>query len=393
MATFKYQARTISGQLVKGFIEAKEEKEAIRRLKERQLIPVKIYIAKRKKIRISSQKIIDFTIDLKDLLEGGLSLDRALEMLMNSAEKLEMKHLIADLLESVKAGKSFSEALSQHHSVFGRFYIQMIRVGEMTGSLTQVLKLIGDYLEARQKLKENLISVAIYPSILLTIGIISIFILLGYVVPRFSQIFSELHQEVPIFMKFLLKLGYFLNHYGWLFPFILILLFFILKRLTNHPHSRYRIHEMLLKVPYLREIIIKIELIKFTRTMGILLHAGVDILEAIEIAKDVMTNEILKKNITQLKQEVRSGKNISLYFKKEIFPPKMSTILAVSEETGDLGEGFLNVNKSLESEMQRFLKRGLSLIEPTVIVIMGIIIGLIIFSMFSAILGINEIKF
>jgi len=393
MAIFKYQARTTSGQKIKGFIEAKEEKEVIRRLRERQLIPVKIQVAKRKKVYISQDKIIEFTRDLKELLNGGLSIDRALEMIISSEEKTQTKQLIADLLESIKAGRGFSEALIQYRSVFGRFYIQMIRVGEMTGNLAQALKLIEDYLIARQRLKEELISAAIYPSILLTIGIISIIILLGYVVPRFSQIFTELQQEIPPIMQLLLGIGQFLNHYGWCIPVIFILFFWGFKHFISYPKGRYRWHEFLLKIPYLNTIIIKIELIKFTRTMGILLKAGVDILEAIEIAKEMIGNEVLKKSITELKQDVRKGKNISQYFKRAPFPQKMSAMLAVAEEAGNLSGGFTTLSENLEEKMQRFIKRGLSLVEPVVIISMGIIVGGIIFSMFSAIMGINEIKF
>jgi len=393
MATFKYQAKALSGQLIKGFVEADEEKEAVRKLKERQLIPIKLKIVKRKKIRIKLTKIIDFTRDLAELLKSGLSLDHALEMLASSEEKLEVKNVIIDLVEAIKRGKSLSEALSNYRSVFGNFYIQMVKVGEAAGTLPKALNLIVHYLEMQRRLKEQLISASIYPSILLTIGIISLIVLLAYVVPRFNQIFMELNQEVPAFMQFLLALGQFLNHYGWLIPVILIIMLLGFRQWTRKFEGRYKWHEILLKINFLRNILIKVEMIKFTRTMGILLKAGVGILESLEIAKEVMNNEVLKKTVGQLKQEVRRGKALSLCFKRFPFPSKMATLLAVAEETGDLGEGFININRILEEELQRIFKRILSLVEPVVIVSMGIIIGSIIFTMFSAIMGINEIKF
>jgi len=393
MATFKYQAKSLTGQLIKGFLEAKEQKEAIRKLRERQLIPIKLDIVRKKKTRIKLTKIIDFTRELCELLEGGLPLDRALEMLATSEEKLELKNLIMELVEAIKGGKSFSEALSDYQYVFGRFYIQMIRVGEAAGTLPTTLNLIVHYLEMQQQLKEQLISASIYPSILLTVGIISLLVLLGYVVPRFSQVFLELHQEVPVFMKFLLAIGYFLNHYGWVFPVLLIFILLGFRQWTSRPAGRYKWHETLLKIGYLKNILVKIEMIKFTRTMGILLKAGVGILEALDTAKEVMSNEVLRRITGQLKQEIRRGKRLSFCFRRPPFPAKMATILTVAEETGDLGQGFLNINRIFEEELGRIFKRILSLIEPVIIVSMGIIIGSIIFTMFSAIMGINEIKF
>ena len=393
MATFKYQAKSLTGQLIKGFLEAKEQKEAIRKLRERQLIPIKLDIVRKKKTRIKLTKIIDFTRDLCELLEGGLSLDRALEMLATSEEKLEMKNLIMELVEAIKGGKSFSEALSDYQYVFGRFSIQMIRVGEAAGTLPTTLNLIVHYLEMQQQLKEQLISASIYPSILLTVGIISLLVLLGYVVPRFSQIFLELHQEVPVFMKFLLAIGYFLNHYGWIFPVLLIFILLGFRQWTSRPEGMYKWHQTLLKIDYLKNVLVKIEMIKFTRTMGILLKAGVGILEALDTAKEVMSNEVLRRITGQLKQEIRRGKTLSFCFRRPPFPAKMATILTVAEETGDLGQGFLNINRIFEEELGRIFKRILSLIEPVIIVSMGIIIGSIIFTMFSAIMGINEIKF
>jgi len=393
MATFKYQAKSLTGQLIKGFLEAKEQKEAIRKLRERQLIPIKLDIVRKKKTRIKLTKIIDFTRDLCELLEGGLSLDRALEMLATSEEKLEMKNLIMELVEAIKGGKSFSEALSDYQYVFGRFSIQMIRVGEAAGTLPTTLNLIVHYLEMQQQLKEQLISASIYPCILLTVGIISLLVLLGYVVPRFSQIFLELHQEVPVFMKFLLAIGYFLNHYGWIFPVLLIFILLGFRQWTSRPEGMYKWHQTLLKIDYLKNVLVKIEMIKFTRTMGILLKAGVGILEALDTAKEVMSNEVLRRITGQLKQEIRRGKTLSFCFRRPPFPAKMATILTVAEETGDLGQGFLNINRIFEEELGRIFKRILSLIEPVIIVSMGIIIGSIIFTMFSAIMGINEIKF
>jgi len=393
MPLYRYRARDSTGRTVKGYLEAAHREEAVRKIRARWLWPVTVAEVEGKGASLPLGRLIDFTRDLKELLEGGMPLDQALQLLARSEERVQVKSLLEDLLEKVRTGKRLSEALSGHPRAFGRLYVQMMRVGEATGNMVEALDLILRYLESKRQAREQFLSALIYPTILTTVGIVSVVVLLTYVVPRFSQIFAELGQDMPALLRFLQAVGFGLRRYGWCLPVGLLILYLFGKGYLKGTAGRRWLHRWLLHNRFFGQVAVKFELAKFARTIGVMLASGVGVLESLEVAKEVVGNLVLREQLEELKKEVRGGRPLSAFFRRRPFPPKVATVLAVSEEKGDLASGFLSLGKGFEEELQRWLKRFLSLFEPAVIITMGIIVGAIILTMFRAIVGINEIRF
>ncbi|HEX15529.1 MAG TPA: type II secretion system F family protein [Deltaproteobacteria bacterium] len=392
MPLYSYTAKDASGKVVKGYLEASHYEEAIRKIRARWLWPVRVKEAQRKGVRVPLSALADLTRELKELLEGGLPLDRALQMLASSQEQGKVKVVLEDLLEKVRTGKRLSEALSAHPKAFGRLYVQMVRVGEATGNIPQALGLILDYLERERDARERLLSILLYPAILTMVGTVSVIVLLTYVIPRFVQIFTELQQDIPPLLALLEGVGRGLRLYGWLLPVALLALYLLSKGYLRAERGRRALHSLLISNRLVGPFVVRFELAKLGRTVGVMLASGVSIMEALDVGKEVVGNLVLREEIGELRRQVRRGRAVSAFFRRRPFPPKVATVLAVAEERGDLASGFLTVGRQFDEDLQRWLKRALSLFEPVVIITMGLIIGVIILTMFRAIVGINEIK-
>lgn len=395
MAIFSYRATTIDGTVVEGAIEASDEKSALERIKNTGVIPLKIYtpeegIKKKFSFRSSRGDLLTFTTELSALLGAGLPLDRSLNILSDISESKEMKNIIQSILRSIREGSSFSDALQKHTKVFPQLYINMVRAGEAGGVLDVVLDKLNEFLESSKELKEHIKSVMIYPTILVITSGLSIIVLLTYVLPKFSVIFDELGSSIPLPTQIVLAMSNALKSYWWIIVLGTIGGWVIFKQYTKSSAGRYKWDIFKLRIT--GEIIRKLETARFCRTLGTLLKSGVPLLQALNNARDVISNQVIASSIEGVSEGVKQGKGIALPLSNaDVFPPLAISMIKVGEETGQLDTMLMRVAVTYEKSLNTAIKRFISLLEPVMIVSMGLIIGFIVFSMLMAIFSITEL--
>jgi len=397
MPVFSYKATTFEGAVIEGVIEAADEKSAIEKLKNTGHIPLTIALPKEgleKKISFRSAKggLLTFTTELSALLGAGLPLDRSLNILAGISSSSEMKDVVQALLKSIRGGSSFSEALQKHPKVFPKLYVNMIRAGEAGGVLDVVLDKLNEFLESSKELKDHILSVMIYPAILLFTGGLSIIILLTYVLPKFSMIFAELGGSLPLPTKILLAFSDSLKTYWWMAASALLVLWITFKSYVRSDTGRYKWDTVKLKL--MGDVVRKLETARFCRTLGTLLKSGVPLLQALNNAKDVITNQVISSAIDAVSTGAKEGKGIAIPLANtNAFPPLALSMIKVGEETGQLDTMLMKVAYTYEKSLSIAIKRFVNLIEPIMILTMGLIIGFIVISMLLAIFSITEIPF
>jgi general secretion pathway protein F len=387
----------MQGAIVEGAIEAADEKSAIERLKNSGVIPLKVAAPEegiRKKITLRSSKgdILTFTTELSALLSAGLPLDRSLNILSEISENKEMKNIIQSVLKSIREGTSFSEALQKHSKIFPKLYVNMIRAGEAGGVLDVVLEKLNEFLESTKALKDHIVSVMVYPIILSVTAGISIIILLTFVLPKFSTIFAELGGSLPLSTQILLTFSNTMKSYWWIVLSVIIAGWVIFRNYIKSDIGRYKWDAFKLKV--MGEVIKKLETARFCRTLGTLLKSGVPLLQALNNAKDVISNQVIASAIDAVPEGAKEGKGIAISLSNaNVFPPLALSMIKVGEETGQLDNMLIKVASTYEKSLNVAIKRFVSLLEPAMILIMGLIIGFIVISMLMAIFSITELPF
>ena len=397
MPIYSYRSSTMDGTIVEGAIEAADEKSAIEKIKDKGVIPLKVTIPKegikwRLRLKSSTGDLLTFSSELSVLLGAGLPLDRSLNILTEISENRRMKGVVRSVVETIRGGSSFSEAIQRHPNVFPRFYVNMIRAGEAGGVLDVVLDKLNEFLESTKELKDHVVSAMIYPAILIVTGGISVIILLTFVLPKFSVIFAELGSSLPLPTQILLSFSNALQVTWWLILLVLIALGMYMKSYIRTDQGRYRWDTFKLRL--MGDVIRKLETARFCRTLGTLLKSGVPLLQSLHNAKDVIGNQAIAIPIEMVLQGAKEGKGISAPLTAaNVFPPLALSMIRVGEETGQLDAMLLKVATAYEKSLKEAVKRFVSFLEPLVILVMGLIIGFIIISMLMAIFSITDLPY
>lgn len=397
MAMYSYTATTFEGNIVEGVVEAPDERSAVEKIRNSGIIPVRISVpatsAKKKfSLRSSRGDLLTFTTELSALLSAGLPIDRSLNILSGISEGERMKEVINSVLTGIRGGSSFSESLQKHPDIFPKLYISMVRAGETGGVLDIVLDKLNEFLETAKELRDSVVSAMVYPLILTLTGGISIVILLTFVIPRFSAIFDEIGGVLPFSTRFILGISVTLRSYWWMFfpAIIAVVLFF--RAYGRTERGANTLDELKLKL--LDDVVTKLETARFCRTLGTLLRSGVPLLQALSNAKEVIGNRIIAGNIDAITKNVREGKGIAApLMDAGIFPRLALSMIKVGEETGQLDTMLLKVAATYEKGLRDAVKRFMSLLEPAIILAMGIIIAFIVVSMLMAVFSILELPF
>ncbi len=397
MATFAYRATTMDGAILEGAIEAADEKNAIEMLRNTGVIPLKVAAPREGGMRRFSLKssrgdLLIFTTELSALLGAGLPLDRSLNIIAEISESKEMKVIVQAILRSIREGSSFSDALQRHPKVFPKIYVSMIRAGESGGVLDVVLDKLNEFLETSKELKEHVVSAMIYPSILIVAGGMSIIFLLTFVLPKFSVIFSELGTSLPLPTKIVMTVSNAIRSYWWIALSLMVPGWIMIKGYIKTPAGRHRWDSLKLKL--LGEVITKLETARFSRTLGTLLKSGVPLIQALNNAKDVISNQIIASSIDAVSKGAKEGKGIAVPLaNSNVFPPLALSMIKVGEETGQLDVMLLKVASTYEKSLRVAVKRFVSFLEPAMILGMGLVIGFIVVSMLLAIFSMTELPF
>jgi general secretion pathway protein F len=340
----------------------------------------------------SRQEILSMTSELAVLLRAGLPLDRALKVLIDMAAQPQMSQLLNDLLKAVKGGKALSMALQPYEKIFGSFYISMVRAGEASGQLSDVLNRLVEYLENAKANRDTVVSALIYPAILAVVSVLSIVVMLGFVVPQFETLFEDMGEALPPLTAMVIGGADFIKSYGWFLLIVLVGLGFYLRNWAGTESGKISLHQRMLKMPLAGGIIFEYEVSKFARTVGTLLGNGVSLLKAISIAIDTVDNRVIKDALQVLPPAVKAGKRMSVALEEtDMFTPMVIQMIRVGEESGSLDQMMLELATVFEDHVQSGVKRGLALLEPVLILGMGFIIAVIIIAILMGILSVNDL--
>jgi general secretion pathway protein F len=388
-------------------MEAEVEQSVVSRLHEMGCVPLRINVpragaATTQQVRlplftrrkVSQPQLLQFTQELATLLAAGLPLDRSLVILGSLVEGEEFTKIMRTLVEAVRAGKSLAAAMTEHPDVFPKIYVNMIRAGEAGGILEAVLRYLTEYMERSLALKEDLKSALIYPLILGGAAGVSLIVLFVYVIPRFALIFKDVGQALPLITKIVIDFSEFLTQYGWVL--LLVLLGGITAGLfyLRSPEGRTEWDRFCLRVWLLGELVKKFETARFARTLSALLRGGVPLLEALGTVQGVVGNRLLTHAIGQVQVRVREGKGMARPLGESgLFPPLALNMIAVGEETGKLDTMLNEVAEHYDQEVKRTTKRLTSILEPALILGMGLVIGVVVISMLLAIFSMNDLPF
>ena len=401
MPVFSYRAIGRDGRSLDGTIEADGPELATRQLRGQGLTLLKLEAggsaAREASPRVRGkgpgrQEILSMTSELAVLLRAGLPLDRALKVLIDMAAQPQMDALLNDLLTAVKGGKALSQALQPHESVFGSFYLNMVRSGEASGHLSEVLDRLVEYLENAKANRDTVVSALIYPAILAVVAVLSIVVMLGFVVPQFESLFEDMGDALPPLTQLVIGGADFIKQWGWLLALIAVGAVIYLRRWAATEAGRASVHQRMLDLPLAGGIIFQFEVSKFARTVGTLLHNGVSLLKAISIAIETVDNVVIKRSLQVLPPAVKAGKRMSVALEDSgMFTPMVIQMTRVGEESGSLDQMMLELAKVFEGQVQSGVKRGLALLEPVLILGMGFIIAVIIIAILMGILSVNDL--
>ena len=408
MINFEYKGIS-AGKYVEGEIEALNNAEAAHKLKEQKVIITKLKEAKKKKVAvkkektsftfgtgIKAQEILIFCKQFATMLRAGLPVLNTLEMLEGQTTRPPMKKVIATIKKDLESGNALSKCFEKHPKIFDTVVVNLIKAGEASGKLDTFLQKIVISLEKREKIKSQIKSALFYPGVLFSVAILVTVFMLMNVVPTFVNMYEGMGMgdDLPTPTAVIMSMSEFVRSSGGLFLLIFIILFIVgFKYLISKNYNvKKGWHKIMLKLPVFGNLINKSILAKVSLVLGNLNQAGVDLIESIDIAKSVTDNVVVIEALENIKKGVFSGETLTDLFNKEkIFPPTFSQLISVGEQTGSLDEMFGSVAIYYEEEFDVAVANLASLIEPIMIVFMGITIGGLMLAMYAPIFNVGAI--
>lgn len=390
-------------------MEAGEERVVISRLHEQGYLPLRVVLPGQEKSKapfsfslpafpgsgtVRQRDLLVLTQELATLIAAGLPLDRALSVLAGLTEKAELKKAVGHILRSVQQGKSLAEALAEYPKIFPPLYVNMVKAGELGGFLDTALQRLAEYLERSQQVQDEIKSALTYPVLLTIVGGLSVVILLTYVLPKFAVILGDLGQALPTSTRVLMGISHGLRAYWWGLVLLGIGGWFGMQRYLATPHGRFAWDRWRLRLVVLGQLLRKREVARFARTLGTLLKSGVPLLQALEVVQEVAGNEMIKRALKEVRVGVREGHGIAGPLSRSgVFPTLALQMVSVGEETGRLDEMLVRVAEYYERDSYNQIKRLTSLVEPMLILVMGLIVGFVVISMLTAVFSINDVPF
>ena len=407
MPWFEYKAARADGELVQGRLEAADKQTLARRLRADGQIPIQIQepgaapAAARFRLgfsigrqRLRSKDVDYFTLELATLLRAGLSLDKALDTMARVTDHPPLKELIENLGREIRRGASLSQAMEGQAGVFDRFFLNMVRAGEATGALDLALERLAEFKGRARELRESVTSALLYPAILVVLAIVAVAVMLAFVVPRFTEMFTEAGRQLPLLTQIVVAAGAMVQHWWWAILLGAAGLIYWLRREWADPVQREIWDARLLRMPLVGGLIGKIEAGRFTRTLGTLLGNGVTLLTAMDIAKEIVSNRVIARGLAQAAGRVRQGEGLARpLMDAAVLPPLTTQLLKVGEETGRLEHMLEQLADIYEREVRTDIARLLTLAEPLIILVIAGFITVIILSVVLAVIETNDLAF
>tara|TARA_Y100001958_G_C21166275_1_gene499057 strand:- start:14 stop:1249 length:1236 start_codon:yes stop_codon:yes gene_type:complete len=409
MDVFTYKGIS-AGKYVEGEIEALNQDEASHKLKEQKIIITNLVKGKKKKDakkekakgqgftlfkkKVKPEDLVVFSKQFATMVKAGLPILNVLEMLRDQVENPTMRDVIEDIRKSLEGGVSLSKSFEKYPNLFDNVYVNLVKAGEASGKLDVFLLKIVDALEKREKIKKKIKSALMYPSIMFTVAITVSAFMLVKVVPVFAKMYDGMGIALPKPTAIILGMSDFLRGTGGMIMLISIILFVVIFRYltTKNPAIQYKWHRQVLRLPVFGDLILKSLIARISLILGNLSAAGVNLLESLDIAKSVSNNVVVTEAIDNIKKGVFSGETLTkLFLKEPLFPPTFSQLISVGEQTGQLDEMFNSVAMYYEEEFDGAVDNMSSLIEPIMIVFMGLMIGGLMIAMYSPIFNVGAL--
>lgn len=413
MVDFRYRAADGRGGVAQGQLGASSREEALRILRSKGLLPIAVELAEGKSggayaggegagaaARLSwrkggapgQQDVHGITSELSVMLRAGLSLDRALRILKGMSRKPSVVGLLDDLLAAVKSGKALSQALQSHQELFGDFYINMVRSGELGGQLAEVMGRLAEHMERVKALRESVVSALIYPAILVLVACVSVVLMLGFVVPQFETLFEDMGEALPLPTRIIIAAGHLVTDWGGLGVAVGGVMVWGLRRWLRAPSGRLWVDRRLLELPVLGALLRRYELTRFVRTMGTLLGCGVPIVTAFRIALETMGSAVMRQKFEEVPVQLKQGGRLGDALDRTgLLSPLALNMIRLGEETGRLDAMLMELARIQDADVQTGVKRALTLLEPMLILVLGGVVAAIIVSILLGILSVNDL--
>lgn len=399
MPKYIYTAKSKPGELVQSAIEADSEQAAINKLLEMGYFPVSVqpentYLDKQKRYfkKVSRRDLVIFTRQLSSLIESGVNILESLNIVTNQTSNKYFKAVLVDVSSKIKDGKSLSESLSLYENIFSNLYTSIIHSGEASGNLEKIIKSLAQFIEKDEEFRASLRASLTYPSFIAIVGVLTVSVLMGFVIPKLVTMFEDLGQALPVPTKILINISGFFTHYWWIIFSVIFLVVFSLQRAVKTAQGKLFVDRFKLKIPLAGEIVLKSEIARLSRTLSLLIASGLAVVSALNVTIAIIGNQILKNELEKFKEQITGGLSFSKCLSgSKLFPSFVTNIVAVGEEGGSLEKSLMRVGYEYERDVDRSLKAITRLIEPVIILIMGIIVGFVVLSMLLPIFQINLI--
>ncbi len=388
MPAFTYTARALNGDLRTATIEAPNRDDVVAQLRKQRLNVVKIdeaAVAKKKKAggKISMRDVVIFTRQFSTMINAGLPLVQALEILAKQSENKALKDVTHAVVFDVESGHTVADALRKHPKAFSDLYVNMVAAGEAGGILDTILMRLATFMEKNDALVRKVKGAMIYPGVIMSVAAIAIIVLLLFVIPVFEKMFASVGLPLPLPTRVVIAMSKFLTGYWWLVGLSIFGLFTSLKKYYATSDGKLVIDRLMLKMPILGDVLRKSAVSRFTRTLGTLIGSGVSILDGLEITAKTSGNRVIQDAIMDSRTSIAGGETISAPLQKSaVFPAMVISMIAVGEQTGGLDEMLSKIADFYDEEVDAAVSGLLSLMEPVMIVFLGVVVGGMVVAMY-----------
>ncbi|HPO13331.1 MAG TPA: type II secretion system inner membrane protein GspF [Candidatus Hydrogenedentes bacterium] len=406
MAVYEYKAIIkTTGKTTKGVIDADTPAQARRKLREMELYPTTLQVSKeagitavtsgktgsvmgrRRRGRVSTRDVALMTRQFSVLLHAGMPLVEALGALLDQTSRPRLQAAIYEIRDKVNSGSTLGDAMAEHPRIFSALYINMVRAGEASGALEGVLMRLADVLERQAKLKSQMISTMAYPAFMGVFAFGVIIFLMMVIVPRITKIFQKQKAELPVITETMIKISNFVGHY-WIFLIIAVFLLYGLWRFwVSREEGRRRWDRIKLRIPIYGNLHLKLVCARFTRTLGTMLQSGLTMLPALEVVNTVLENKHIQDHMDDVKAGVRRGRDLAVPLKETgLFPPMMIHMVELGQRSGEIEDMMMKVADTYDDDVRVTIDAMVALVEPLIIIVMGIFIGFLVLAILLPIL-------
>ena len=402
MPTFKYAAKSQDAKSVSGKISADSKAAVIEELRKRKLTIVSITEAKGeskeksgssfRRRKVKPDEIVIFSRQLSTMVDAGIPIIQGLNALKDQVIHPQFKQVLGTIEADIQHGSGLAVAFSKHPHVFDTFFVNMLKVGETGGVLSQVLDRVSGYMEKTLKLQRKVKSALIYPIVVVLMAMVITIVLMVKVVPTFAGIYDSFDQQLPAMTMLLINISSFLQNYLLLFLGGLMGVGFMIRQWHKTDKGAEKIDGFILKMPIFGPLLRKVAISRFSRTLATLIQSGVPILESLDIVEKTIGNRVLELTVQDVRKNVREGESIAGPLEKSgVFPPMVTRMIAIGEKSGQMEKMLLKISEFYDDQVDAAVDGLTSIIEPLIIGVLGVIIGFIVIALFLPILNMTQI--